>query len=332
VIRAIGIVVAFLALPSVAAAQSPPACPPDKTMDARLTAEEAGQSSTQLVATHEVDLTVDIADRTAPVSEPPDQVVLTPEAGVQALATGSHGSTMTIFAPSAASLTITAMWRQSVDPANLDETAKCSGTHTFTLPVLAANPVRGVKQPNPGPAGGYYTFAVAPPVKRADLRPLEISVRSTGQVRFPRANERLRTMVVPMRTAEQVRYRTRLPNLAYATTPQKCKFWWLTCGPAFAHVAQLEVDNRGRPDLSGSNSILRSLARTQPARWAARFGIVVTATPGAARPQSFGYDLQVRQGGRLVARIRRAGRCVTLRRSTGIFDKCTLARSSTLLR
>jgi hypothetical protein len=40
----------------------------------------------------------------------------------------------------------------------------------------------------------------------------------------------------------------------------------------------------------------------------------------------------VKQAGRLLARVRRAGRCVDERRSTGIFHNCRLARSRTLLR
>jgi hypothetical protein len=315
---------ALLALPSVASAQGVPVCPPDKASNVTLDSEDDGQDA-PLIATHEVQLTARIAEYAT-------HIVITPQAGVGVLKKSSDGSIVTVFAPSTPTFAVTVSWRQSADPSNPEETATCSGERGFTLPVLAAQSAYGARQPNPGPARGDFTFAVVPTVKRPDLSPLEISVRSTGHVRFPRANERLRTMVVPMRTAQQVKYRTRLPNLAYATTPQKCRFWWLTCGPAFAHVAQLNVDNRGRPDLSGSNSILRSLARTQPARWAARYGIVVTATPGAARPQQFGYDVQVRQGGRLLARVRRAGRCVTLRRSSGIFDQCTLARSSTLLR
>jgi hypothetical protein len=307
-------------------------------MDAKLTADERGQTK-PLVATHEVDLTADIAAQNVAVSDSPDHIVLTPEAGVQVLATGSHGAVIVIFVPSAPTLTVTATWRQSADPANRDETAKCSGTHTFTLPILAANPARGAKQPNPGPPGADYTFAIAAAeAKRADLRPLEVTVRSTGHARFPKANERLRTWAVPMRESEQVNYHKSLPNPAYATTAQMCRSWWVTCGPVFAQIASLNLDdralNRGieRPDLDGSNAILRSLAYTQPSRWASPQGIVISARAGAARPQLFGYEVEVRQAGRLLARVRRAGRCVSLRRSSGIFDKCTLAHSSTLLR
>jgi hypothetical protein len=102
-------------------------------------------------------------------------------------------------------------------------------------------------------------------------------------------------------------------------------------------VHSLNVDDRGlkrgieRPDLDGSNSILQSLAFTQPARWAAPYGITANAR-GGARQKPFGYDVQVRQAGRLVARVRRVGRCVLERRSVGIFRACKLARSTTLLR
>jgi hypothetical protein len=135
-----------------------------------------------------------------------------------------------------------------------------------------------------------------------------------------------------MRTGEQLKYRGHLPNLAYATFPQLCRYWWLTCGPVNADVAALNVNDRGRPDLDGNNAILRVLAYSQPARWAAEAGIVVDAFPGAGKNRPFGFDVQVRQAGRLLARVRRAGRCVDVRRSSGIFHQCTIARHSTLLR
>ena len=330
----------LLAMPATAAAQEPPPCAPDKTMDAKLTVQEAGQDTAGMVATHAVDLTAEIHDLDAPVSRPPDHIVITPQAGVQVVGKSSGGSAISIFAPSTPTLTVVVSWHQTTDPDNYDVTDKCSASRTITLPVVAATPARGAKQPNPGPATGDYTFAIAAAeAKRADLRPLEVTIRSTAHRRFPRANERLRTWTVPMRTDEQLKYPgQRLPNLAYATTPQKCRFWYLTCGPVFAHLASLNVDdkalNRGieRPDLDGSNSILRTLAYTQPARWASPYGIVISANPGVASPQLFGYDIQVRQAGRLLARVRRAGRCRTERRSTGIFRNCKLSRSSTLLR
>jgi hypothetical protein len=316
------ILVSLLALPSAAAAQGPPECAPDKTFEVSLTSQEAGQDA-PLVATHEVLVTADFNGYATAIT-------LTPQDGVAVLDKTSDGSGVILFAPTTPSLTVTVSWRQSADPPNPEEEARCSATRVLTLPVLAAQSARGVRQP--GSRRESVTFAVAPALKRPDLSPLEISIRSTGHVRFPRANERLVTMVVPMRVGEQLKYKTHLPNLAYATTAQKCRFWWLTCGPANAEVAQLNLNDRGRPDLDGSNAILRSLARTQPARWAAEYGLVVSAFPGAGKNRPFGFDVQVRQAGRLLARFRRAGRCVDVRRSSGIFHRCKLARSSTLLR
>lgn len=178
----------------------------------------------------------------------------------------------------------------------------------------------------------FATFAVAPALKRPNQSPLEISIRSTGHVRYPRRNERLVKWSVPMRNGEQLRYRGRLPNLAYATYPQLCRSWWLTCGPVNASVAALAVNDRGRPDLDGNNAILQVLAHSQPARWAAEFGIVVDAFPAAGKNRPFGFDIQVRQSGRLLARARRAGRCVDTPLNGGIRHSCKVARHSTLLR
>jgi len=315
----------LLALPSAAVAQVPPPCPPDRTATVGLRTEERGQEATP-VATHEIDVTADIN------AADPTQIVITPQDGVDVLGKSSDGSSVVVFAPTTPDLTVTVSWRQSTDESNPEETGRCSASRSLTVPVLAAQPARGVKQPNPGPDTGDYTFAVAPALKRPNLSPIEISIRSTGSVRFPRANERLRTMTIPMRGAEQLRYRTRLPNYAYATFAQLCRSWWLTCGPVNSHLSQLNVNDRGRPDLDGRNAILRPLAFTQPARWGARYGLVVSAFPGAAKNRPFGFDVQARQAGRLLARVRRAGRCRDVPRNGGSFHSCTITRSSTLLR
>jgi hypothetical protein len=313
-----------IALPATTAAQAPPACAPGTEANVTLRTED-DDGTTAIVATHEAEVTANIG------AADPTNVSITPQGG--GTITGDNGETVALIAPPGTSMALLISWRQSVDESNPEETARCSASRTITVPLLAARPAYGAKQPNPGPPTGDYTFAAVPTSKRPDLRPLEITVRSTGHARYPRARERLRTWTLPMRTGEQVKYHKRLPNLAYATTPQKCRFWWFTCGVTFANIAQLNVNSRGTgPDLSGSNSILRTLAFTQPARWAARYGIVITATPGARRPNAWGYDIQVRQAGRLLARVRRAGRCRLERRSYGIYDNCRLSRSSTLLR
>jgi hypothetical protein len=312
-----------VALPSAGSAQGPAPCAPGSEANVTLRTDDEGHSA--IVATHEANVTANIA------AGNPTNIQIAPQGGGAVVR--ANGESVDLIAPAAAAMTLLVSWRQSADESNPEETARCSASRTLSVPLVAANPAYGAKQPNPGPPRGDYTFAAVPAAKRPDLRPLEISVRSTGHARYPRASERLRRWTLPMRTGEQVRYGKRLPNLAYATTPQKCRFWWLTCGVTFAHVDQLNVNNRGTgPDLSGSNSILRSLAYSQPARWAARFGVVITATPGAKRPNAWGYDIQVSQGARLLARVRRAGRCRTEHRSYGIYDHCKLSKSSTLLR
>jgi hypothetical protein len=327
-VRAAPLVVALaglaVALPAAGNAQGPPGCAPGTEANVTLRTEDDDGGSA-IVATHEANVTANIA------AADPTNVEITPQGG--GTITRSNGESAALIAPPGTSMTLLISWRQSVDESNPEETGRCSASRTLTVPLLAAHPAYGAKQPNPGPSTGDYTFAVVPTSKRPDLRPLEISVRSTGHARYPRSAERLRTWTLPMRTGEQLKYHTRLPNLAYATTPQKCRFWWFTCGVTFAHLAQLNVNSRGTgPDLSGSNSILRDLAYSQPARFAARWGIAITATPGAKRPNAWGYDIQVRQAGRLLARVRRAGRCRIEHRSSGIFDLCKPSRSSTLLR
>src|SRR5687767_13841252 len=196
--------VAALALPATAVAQDPPACAPEKAFEVTLINQGDSGEHTPLVATQEAYVVADIrGDARA--------IVLTPQDGVAVLKTNSDGSGIIIFAPTTPNLTVTVAWRQSADPSNPDETARCSATRVLTLPVLPANPARGAKQPNPGPATGDYTFAVVPALRRANLSPLEITIRSTRQVRYPRASERLVRWVVPMRVEDQLKYRGHLP-------------------------------------------------------------------------------------------------------------------------
>jgi hypothetical protein len=56
----------------------------------------------------------------------------------------------------------------------------------------------------------------------------------------------------------------------------------------------------------------RLLARTQPYRHAAPYGVRLVAYPGPTQlsePRAVGYDVAVRQNGALVARVRVAARC-----------------------
>lgn len=60
-------------------------------------------------------------------------------------------------------------------------------------------------------------------------------------------------------------------------------------------------------------------------------GVTIEARPGAVRerkPRPFGYAVQVRQFGRLVARVRVAGRCVERRLAQGLVVQCKIAKRS----
>ena len=123
--RAAVLLVLLLALPSTAAAQDPPACPPDKVFEVILTSQEKGQDA-PLVATHEVDVTAEVmGDASA--------ITVTPQDGVDVLGKNSSG-TIGIFAPTTPNLTVTVSWRQSVDPANSDETGRCSASRELRCP------------------------------------------------------------------------------------------------------------------------------------------------------------------------------------------------------
>jgi hypothetical protein len=191
---------------------------------------------------------------------------------------------------------------------------------------------------------GFSDVGIVPALKRPNLSPLEITARTTSRVAFPPASAKPRTMAVPMRTSDQVKYRKRLPNAAYMTVPQACRFYYVTCatpfapGGAFTEVSRLYLDDRAlqhgiqKGDVNGS---LDLLARSQPSKTSARYGIMVEARPGGVReghPRPFGYDVQVHQSGRLIARLRQAGRCVERRLAQGLVTQCTIARSSYQLR
>lgn len=58
----------------------------------------------------------------------------------------------------------------------------------------------------PGWQQGVADFAVIPAMRRPDLSPLAISARTTAAVRFASAKAERRTMVLPMRAVDQIRY------------------------------------------------------------------------------------------------------------------------------
>ena len=331
---AAAIAVCLLAWAPAALAQAVPACAPDKTLDVSLSSTERGERAS-LVATHDVSVDGEFTGITANES-------FTPPPGVKVVAIGRSG--VDFIVPIAASVAITVSWHQGKDPSDSgsdpeDPAERCAASRVVTLPVTAARPSHAVKMREWKRAWrhGIASLAVVPALKQPDLSALEISIRTTSRARLPSASATARTMAVPMRTVDQVEYRKALPSLYHLSLARRCKFFLLTCGSVFTDVARPFLDTdalqRGieKADINGGASLL---ARTQPSLEAARYGVVINAVPGAARlgkPRPFGFDLQVRQSGRLLARVRTAGRCVERRDSRGLFTTCKIAKRSAKL-
>ena len=334
----VGLAVSLVGLAASAPAQTVPDCPPGSALGVTVKAEEDdGQGPA--VATHEILVTAEFTGDARRVS-------LTPPAGVRVLGRAT-GNPIALIAPNASTLTITVSWRQASDPSNPesdpgDPATSCTASREVTVSLLAAGPSHAAKPRlwRISQTLGIYDVAIVPALRRPDLSPLEVSARTTSRVQFPHARAKARTISVTMRTAEQIRYSKRLPSLATATVAQECRFYYLACatpfapGGAFVQVSRMFLDDRAlargieRPDI---NNGLEMLARTQPLRTAARYGIMVEGRPGGVtpgRPRPFGYDIQVRQSGRLIARVRMAGRCVQRRLPQGLVNQCQIARKS----
>jgi hypothetical protein len=328
---ATALVAGLLAWAGPAAAQAVPACSPERTLAVKLSSEERGEAAA-LVATHDVSIAAEFTGTT--VNE-----TFAPPPGVKVLGTGRSG--LGFIVPIAASVPITVSWQQAIDPSNPssdpdDPAQRCAASSVVTLPIVAARPSRAVKLSSWSAASrqGISDFAVVPALTRPDLSPLEISARTTSRVRFPSATAPARTMTVPMRTVDQVKYARKLPDSFNIGVAERCRLYLLTCGSVFTEVSRPFLDDaalaRGieRADVNGS---VKLLARTQPSREAARYGVTIEARPGGVRvgaPRPFGYDVQVRQSGHLVARIRVAGRCVERRESRGLVLRCRIVRRS----
>jgi hypothetical protein len=299
------LMVAVTGSTSPAMAQGVPACAPERMLAVTLATEQAGDPA-PLIATHEAQVSATFSGTTTSES-------ITPPAGV-ALTGDTKGTNVDFIVPAVPSVTLTVLWHQAADPADPDSDAadpstSCVGTRAITLPILAANPGHVVRLP--GKPWATYLAAV-PARTRPDLSPLTISVRTSARAALPAATTKAHTMVVPMLTASQVRYPKPLPGPLSLDRAGICRVYWLTCGAVSSRVSSLFLDtdalSRGveKPDLDGG---VKLLARTQPARSAARFGAAIDVFPGGAAKRPFGYDLQVRQSGRVLARVRRAGEC-----------------------
>ena len=313
----------LLGTTATAVAQGLPPCAPEKTGTVSYTTTEKGAEG-PLVATHDEQVHATFptgADRTS-VSFP---------AAVRVIAGSDQGAHLVV--PSTPTLAVTAAWEQPKDPADAEgQDDRCAAASTTELPVTPARRGRAVQIPIPGDGTGFLAFAVIPSLELPDLSPLEISVRIGAPARFPPARAKARTMTVPMGPGELVKYAKRLPTLFYASVPVRCRLWYLTCGRVFTRVSRLTIDDaaleRGveKGDLDTGHLLL---ARSQPFREYASLGVRIELNPGGRKPKpTYGYDVQVRQSGRLVARVRRVVRCRTVRKFGGTRSVCRAVRAS----
>lgn len=284
-----------------AQAQSGAACPAGSAGGVTFTVLDDGERG-PLVATHDVRVLAEWSggDVERPQLSVPD--------GIRVIDTRPRQ--IRLIAPVSASLAVTATWEQPSDPSD-PGSARCVATQTTALPVLATERGRAVYNILGAGFDALASFAVLPDRDRADLSPLTITARIGRAARFPGRRVRARSMTIPMRGVDERRYSRRLPGVTQTTTPIKCRLFSLTCGRLTTDAYALGPTRRGtKRELRAQFGEL--LSRKQPRRVAARYGVridALVASVGFRGPRTVGYDIQIRQSGELLARVRRAARC-----------------------
>ncbi|HKP21120.1 MAG TPA: hypothetical protein VJT68_06360 [Thermoleophilaceae bacterium] len=299
------------------AAASAAPCPPGTGFTPSYDSAE-GDVKVPLVATHELTMTAQFADRV-------DRVSLSVPEGVRVLA--SRGDRMRLIVPVSASLAVTATWSQ--DSPNPDDPT-CTATATTALPITATRPSRAYYLRKAKGTDSSVVFAVVSDPQRGDVSPMEVSLRVAASTRFPPARAKVRKMPVAMRPSELVKYRKHIPQEEFATTPLRCRYYNLICSrnPRIsAWATALQYPGRTiRPGRLNGGALL---SRVQPFRKIAPYGVMVDAIVGDPfrSPPKAALDLQVRQSGELIGRARVAFHCGPERTRFGeTFYRCRAVR------
>jgi len=299
---------AALLVPASSWASAADPCPLATTLTPTYKYAELEQKA-PLVATHEMTVIAEFTDRVRNLA------VSVPD-GVHVL--GKSGGRLKLIVPVSASLAVTATWIQARDPSDpnsdpFDPATNCTATVTTALPITATRPSTAVYLLKA--SDGYAAFAVTQDHNRGDVSPLEVSIRVSAKARFPSQGAKARTMAVAMRPSERVRYKRHIPHEEFATTPMRCRFYYLTCGgPAFVQswATELRWRSAGRWTKKSALHGGGLLSYLQPFRIVAPYGVMVNAIVGTTRnylPPAFAFDIQVHQSGQLVGRARVAGHC-----------------------
>jgi hypothetical protein len=303
-----GLAVLAILLPSAGSAQSPVPCTPDQTAGVQVTTKDVvhGKKDTPLYATHEVELS-------AHVNADASNVQLTPQPGVKVLRPGSKGQKVDLVIPAPPSLTVTVSWDQP------DGLAQCSASKTMTFRVLATTPptIRFITKRAPRADQHNVTFYVVPARTGESLAPIELTFRKSARAELPSSRARAFRWSVPMRPGDRQPYAKKIPALGpFLSQAKACRYWYLSCGAVFSEV---EATTR-------SGAQIQSLSFRQPSRFAAPAGILVQTDAIGPSPRRFGFDMQARQGGRLIARYQRAGVCHDEPGSLGgVVDRCQIS-------
>jgi hypothetical protein len=319
---ALVLAIVLLAPASASAGPGDPPCTPDNMLNLTLRTQDGGANE-PLVATHVARVFAEWSD------EVRDPSLSVPD-GVNVLS--RRPARLQLVVPFGASLAVTATWEQAIDPADPD--TRCNATQTIALPITAAVPGRAFYNLQAGSdSDGFSTFAALPDPKRGDLTQLEVSVRVAHSARFPSPRSKARRMPVAMRAHERLRYRRRIPNADLLSTPKRCRFYSLSCdrrSRVFTDVSALGARDPNRRirkrDLVGGPLLSRVQPFRQVAPYGVRISVVIFSQPGH-EPPALGYDVQVRQSGRLIARVRRALRCGKVPNGFGErFYRCRVVR------
>ena len=222
-----------------ATGQARPACAPEKTLAVKLTSEERALPA-PLIATHDVSVAAEFTGTT-------ERETYAPPPGVKVLATGRSG--VDFIVPIAASVAITVSWQQAIDPSDPRPTRATPLTSCAALDRRDAPDRAGPSQPRGEAARVDRRVAAgllvvrrragpqaARPLTAADLGPHDLA---RG---LPAATAAARTMAVPMRTVDQIKYAKKLPDPFRIGVAGRCRLYLLTCGAVFSEVARPFLD------------------------------------------------------------------------------------------
>jgi hypothetical protein len=247
-------------------------CPPGTSLTPTITANDPLDGDRELSATHVIVLTAEWPAGGAAFADDATAVWTGP-AGVPIYTSRSPGARQLEIGAGSAGFLPPAAGPLPVtvtwEQTDNNTGARCTGSFSTTLQIAAARPLRP-RSPRPGGSSGYtWSIAIA---RNANRSPLEVRFRAVRGARLPGATvpfKRAKFILRPTDTSAQGSTRRRVLN-----------------GISAKLAAELTQEGASLDGLLLTFSVLRR--STNP---------------------SLGYEIQLLQGGRRVARLRTAARC-----------------------